>query len=82
MSRYRKRDPALYGSSLLRLQRGGPFYLAGEHVLLQSACGRHLLRLLRTIATSCGWIASMDLSLSDAGRGLLVFLCSIVIESA
>ena len=58
----------------------GLFYIAGEHVRLQSACDWHLLRPFRPIATSCGWIASTGLSFSGAGRGLLVVLCSIVIE--
>ena len=58
----------------------GLFYIAGEHVRLQSACDWHLLRPFRPIATSGGWIASTGLSFSGAGRGLLVFLCSIVIE--
>ena len=64
----------------------GLFYVAGEHVLLQSACDWHLL--LRPFRTShreirfpgCGWIASTGLSISGASCGMFVHLCSIVIE--
>ena len=58
----------------------GLFYIAGEHVRLQSACDWHLLRPFRPIATSGGWIASTGLSFSGAGRGLSVAICSTVID--
>ena len=39
-----------------------------------------LSKLAGTETASGGWIASTGLSFSGAGRGLLVVLCSIVIE--